>query len=216
MTGLANICTVVEKSSEVGEMMWIVLDNNRMRMRIGVIYAPQECRTSKEELKLMYDKIGNQILLAKQKKQKILIVGDFNCKIGEHINGNRPDVTKGGKMLLKLVERNKLSILNSSEKCDGLWTRVEGNKKSVLDYAIVDEDSINTLESMLIDEKREFSPIGYDQKGNPVLSDHNMLVCNFNWLIEEGQQKKQDRKTITEKGWTRIRNELEEKKFLHF
>ena len=207
---LKNICTVVEKSSEVGEMMWLVLDNNRIKLRIGVIYAPQESRTTKEQLKLMYEKIGEQISLAREKKQKVLMLGDFNCKIGEKIIGNRTDVTKGGKMLLKLVDRNRLTILNSNEKCHGLWTRVENGNKSVLDYVIVDEESNPALCSMNIDEKREFSPIGYDKQGNPVQSDHNVIVCNFNWLIDEDRLREHERKTITEKGWARIRKEMEE------
>ena len=68
---LANVCTVVEKSSEVGEMLWLVLNNGVIRIRVGVIYAPQESRTSKERLKLMYVKIGEQVLLAREKKQNI-------------------------------------------------------------------------------------------------------------------------------------------------
>ena len=37
----------------------------------------------------MYEEIGEQISLAREKRQKILLLGDFNCKIGDRINGNR-------------------------------------------------------------------------------------------------------------------------------
>ena len=63
----------------------------------------------------MYEEIGEQISLAREKRQKILLLGDFNCKIGDRIIGNRIDVTKGGKMLMKLLDRNRLTILNCSE-----------------------------------------------------------------------------------------------------
>ena len=133
---LKNICTVVEKRSDIGETLWVLIDNTKVKLRIGAVYAPQESRTSKEDLEKMYDGIGEQLLKAKEKQQSIVLVGDLNCKIGEEIKGNRPDVTKGGRLLLKLVKNNNLYILNQLEKCQGLWTRCEGISKSVLDYVL--------------------------------------------------------------------------------
>ena len=51
---LYNICTVVKKSRNIGEMLWIAIDNERIKVRLGAVYAPQESRTSKESLKKMY------------------------------------------------------------------------------------------------------------------------------------------------------------------
>ena len=55
----------------------------------------------------------------------------------------------------------------------------------MLDYVIVDEESNSALEKMSIDEEREHSPIGFNHEGNPVQSDHNVIICDFNWLISE-------------------------------
>ncbi len=206
---LENICTVVEKSKDVGEMMWMVMDNSRIKIRVGVVYAPQESRTHKDKLKVMYEKIDEQILLAKEKGQKLLIVGDFNCKVGEIIAGNKPEVSTGGKLLLKRVERNKLSILNSDVKCNGLWTRVEGKSRSVIDYVMIDEENSFALEEMKIDEEREYSPIGYDKDGNPVLSDHNVILSTYNWLLtEQNPVRQKDRKIITHEGYQKIKEEM--------
>ena len=65
--------------------------------RIDVIYAPQENVTPNNELKLMYEDIREQIKIEKEEKQQILITGDFNAKIGEAIEGNKTQVTKGGR-----------------------------------------------------------------------------------------------------------------------
>ena len=149
----------------------------------------------------------------KEKGQKLLLLGDFNCKVGEVINGNKPIVTKGGKLLLKLVERNKLHILNSDEKCKGLWTRVEGGKESVIDYVIIDEGNVSALENMTIDEEREYSPAGYDKDGEPTYSDHNVIITKLNWLVTEQEQiKKKDRKVITQKGYQQIEAQFTEQK----
>ena len=65
---IKNICTVVEESSDIGETLWIVIANNRIKLRLGAIYAPQESRTSKESLKKMYENIGEQVLKAKERQ----------------------------------------------------------------------------------------------------------------------------------------------------
>ena len=46
----------------------------KYRIRIGVIYAPQESRTKISEYKKMYEKINEQVRMGKDKNQKILLM----------------------------------------------------------------------------------------------------------------------------------------------
>ena len=83
-----NIKTVtleVTQEKEIGQSLWILLDNNRSKIRIGVIYAPQENVTSKNELKVMCNNISKQISIAQEERQQVLILGDFNTKVGTYI-----------------------------------------------------------------------------------------------------------------------------------
>ena len=41
----------------------------------------------------------------KEEKQQILILGDFNAKIGAATEGNKTKVTKGERQLLKLANK---------------------------------------------------------------------------------------------------------------
>ena len=206
---IENICTLVEKKREIGESMWMVIDNNKVKIRLGLIYAPQECRTKKEKLKMMYNDIQDQVMRADENNQKTLLLGDFNCKIGKEIKGNRSDVSKGGKLLLKMADRNQLSILNKSELCEGLWTRTDNKTKSVLDYIMVDKDSETALKRMVIDEAREFAPASFDGTE----SDHNMMLAEFNWIItEKSEQMNRIRKINTEKTYARASQEMEEER----
>ena len=50
----------------------------------------------------MYEDIREQTKTAKEEKQQTIILGDFNRKIGAAIEGNKAQVTKGGRQLLKL------------------------------------------------------------------------------------------------------------------
>ena len=70
--------------------------NNRSKIRIGVRYAPQENVTLTNELKVMYNNISKQISIAQDERQKVLILGGFNAKVGTYIEGNIPIVAKGG------------------------------------------------------------------------------------------------------------------------
>ena len=85
-------------------------------IRIGVVYAPQESRTTNSMYKKIYKGIEEQIEKAGSQKQKVLVVGDFNCKIGDKISGNRADISRSAKYFLKLNERQNLEILNGEKK----------------------------------------------------------------------------------------------------
>ncbi len=128
---------VEEEESQEDECIWLTMNNGRVNLRIGVIYNPQESRTSKEQLTSIYARIEQQIQRAHAQQQKIIIMGDLNCKVGDMIKGNKQDVTVGGKLLKKILNRNKLIMANNIQMCKGLWTRQSGNEKSVIDYMIL-------------------------------------------------------------------------------
>ena len=104
----------------MGQSLWILLTNAKKKTKIGVIYAPQENVTPNNELKLMYEDIKEKIKIGKEGKQQILIIGDFNAKIGEALEGNKTQVTKGGRQLLKLANRENIMFNTVKEKCKGV------------------------------------------------------------------------------------------------
>ena len=78
----------VGQEKEIGQSFWILLDNNRSKIRIGVIYDPQE-------LKIMYNNISKQISIAQEERQQVLILGDFNTKVGTYIKVTNQQWQKG-------------------------------------------------------------------------------------------------------------------------
>ena len=186
---LANITVVVEKRDDVGEIMWLVMSNGRHNIRIGIVYAPQESKTNLTKLKTMYKGITEQVEEAKLKNQSLLLVGDFNCKIGKTLDGNSEELTKGGKMLNNLVLKQNLKILNSSRKCKGLWTREEGEKKSVLDYVLVDANDEELVKKITIDEEREITP-KHRVDDRDVYTDHNSILLDMDWTVRYKQGQK--------------------------
>ena len=111
-----------------------------------------------------------------------MIVGDFNCKIGKHIANNKEEVSKYGKIFLKMVKQHEFAILNTHSKCVGTWTRIEGNKKSAIDYVITSKDDLSNLNKMIIDENKLCTPYHIVNK-RTIYSDHCAIITEMNWYI---------------------------------
>ena len=172
------------------EMLWHRLDNGKIQMKIGVVYMPQESRTSLAKLKEIYQSMEKEIADTRLKGESILIMGDLNCKVGEMINGNKAEVTKGGRLLIKMMKRFKLKLVNAEECCKGVWTRIEGTQRSVLDYLIVFEEDIRLFDKMEIDEAKDITPYYVEKNGDQVertYTDHCMISATMN--IKSIEQK---------------------------
>ena len=88
-------------------------------------------------------------------KQQILILGNFNVKIGAAVEGSTTQVTKGGRQILKFTNTENMIILNTvKEKCKGVWARVQGEEKSITDYVLTDATSANTVKETKTDEEK--------------------------------------------------------------
>ena len=140
---------------------------------------------------------------AKKKGEKLIITGDLNCKVGNLIDGNRKDVTKSGPLLKAMISKHKLKILNSAPQCEGKWTRIEGEQKSILDYVIVNENEVGKLKWMKIDEEKLITPYTIT-KGRMIPSDHCAITASFDWTIKTIVEEptyifKVNKNSITEK-----------------
>ena len=61
--------TQILERKEVGQSLWLLMDNTRIRLRIGIIYAPQESQSSVNDLKVIYREIEDQAEEAKRNKR---------------------------------------------------------------------------------------------------------------------------------------------------
>ena len=211
---IKNISLELTQENKVGQSLWILLTNTKKKIRIGVIYAPQENVTPNNELKLMYEDIREQVKIGKEEKQQILIIGDFNAKIGEAVGGNKTQVTEGGRQLLKLANKENMIILNAvKEKCKRVWTRVQGEEKSIIDYVLTDASSANTVKEMKIDEEKQYGlhelyKNTATNENRKVYSDHNSILINLDF--DTPNEEERPNKIITKEGYKRYRTIIEE------
>ena len=53
----------------------------------------------------MYKDFSKQISIAQEERQQVLILGDFNAKVGTYTEGDKPTVTKG-----ETIDENRKKI----------------------------------------------------------------------------------------------------------
>ena len=161
----AHQIQVKSEHTETAEILFIQMICGRETVTLGLVYAPQENETSIEEIDKMYQYLENEIEKAKTENHIIVIGGDFNCKIGKVVKGNRKEITKGGRRLLKMARSNEMKIMNSSERCTGTWTRTQIEKgkpiNTVIDYILISEEHESYIKNMEIDEGKEITPTLY-------------------------------------------------------
>ena len=188
---IRHIVKVVESNYELGEQAWIDIDNTQCRFRMGLVYGPQEIKVKKEELKLWYNSIQENVNEAKNRSMSVIVVGDMNAKVGGMISENTEEVTKGGRILKKMIENNGLIIANALQKCKGKWTRIENDKKSILDYLIIDEESEAAITNIEIDEEKYHTPYRIEAL-RKIYSDHCAIISTLNWTwnAKEAETKK--------------------------
>ena len=73
-----------------------------------------------------------------------------------------------------------LAILNANDKCNGKLTRISGQEKSILDYAIVLQNDEYYVKSIQIDEEKIDTP-KYNKEGETIYTDHGAMIIEINW-----------------------------------
>ena len=58
---LKGIMVEESNSKRKEESIWLSLTNNKTKIRIGIVYNPQENETTKDELEEVYGRIGSEI-----------------------------------------------------------------------------------------------------------------------------------------------------------
>ena len=203
-TELKDATVETEQITEEYQSLWIKIDNTRNKINIGCIYAPQENKTKISTLNKMYKHIATHATKARQDNERIFITGDFNAKIGDAIPDNKKEVTKSGKLLIKMALEQELSILNSHQKCDGKWTRIQGKEKSILDYIMVHMDDEKYISRLKIDEEKEHTP-GYKEGNQITYTDHCAIIVEMQVTEANIEQHKEStKKIITERSLSKI------------
>ena len=165
------------------EMYWISIQRkDQNTVFCGVYYGKQETRTTKEQITLEMDNLSEEIL-EKQKQGDVLIFMDANAKLG--ILGEA--VSRNGKFLQNAIDECELYLLNKSELCRGMITRVNRKRteeKSAIDFVLASEEINCRLDEMQIDENEDYVLTGMSTPA----SDHNSIIVRLQMGNIENEQ----------------------------
>ena len=103
----------------------------------------------------MYESNTKEIQEAREHKQQLIVPRDFNTKVGTTLQGNKETIIKRGSLLLKIIQKEAMSLVNADKhRCKELWTREQGKRKSVIDYVITNTECLNSVKEMKVDETK--------------------------------------------------------------
>ena len=127
------------------DILVTVVEIDKVKMMIVMVYLDTREQDRNERIYEELDKVMEN----KRDDLDCLTMGDFNGHVGflgdyeTNVNGVR---------LLNFGEKRGLVILNADDKCEGVYTRVQGETRSVLNYYLVNEGMYRRFERLQIDE----------------------------------------------------------------
>ena len=152
------------------ERQWLKIDTGGLKIGIVHIYMMSESGRRpqfKEFNKSLIDMIMAEVDELRKCGYKIMAIGDMNGHIGNEeeggIKGNHPGININGQLIKNFASLGDFTIVNTMPLANGVFTREVYNaskkrfEKSVLDYALVEDDLQNQITSFTIDKDRKYS-----------------------------------------------------------
>ena len=139
-----NLKTKIIKKNKNCETLWLKVKGKESEIVIGAVYSPCENITTKKAITEFVNELQKDLKEIKENiTENIILVGDFNAHMGndrEGIQGNHPTIGKNGSVYRQMIKENDLTLINNTKNCTGKWTRIQGDKKSILDLTITTKE----------------------------------------------------------------------------
>ena len=94
----------------------------------------------------------------------VFMLGDFNGHLGPlssanplGIEGDACARNDNGGLFLDFAEDMDMSIINGTDVCEGTFTRIEGGRRSIVDYGLAEKDHLHMVSRLHIDERKELA-----------------------------------------------------------
>ena len=179
---IQSVPVIISDHDDEVEILVIEVALKSMPVRFLTAYGPQE-DASEDSINKFYSALEEELSNCEQGRCGLIAELDCNAKLGKEIvRGDPNEMSSNGKILWEIMERQKCTIVNTTEKCSGSITRSRMKKniqeESVLDYVFVNALITPFINNMEIDEFRQKTLTRYT-KCATIPSDHNILKCTF-------------------------------------
>ena len=153
--------SVMIDSGNKASFVTVCLNGKDCSVRLILVYGPQE-NDSQDKDSFCRD-ISVQVEMAYLNSDSVIMVGDFNAKLGyDEIPKDLNPISNNDKQLFESCNKCNLKLMNASEHWEGVFTRIhkykQTIKKSVLNYVFISSDLEEYFTSMQINEEKHFTP----------------------------------------------------------
>ena len=143
--------------------------------------------------------LQQESIALRAKGYRVVFLGDFNAHVGSEvgvgIQGNNTDINYNGERFLNFLHHGRFCHINGNmDLTTGLWTRQRGSSKSVLDYAVISNEHLDSVLDLFIDDQGELG-------GG---SDHNFLILTLKDMFVKKRRLLQLKPT--KRGWNNLDN----------
>ena len=196
------------------ERVWLKVESLHTKTAILTVYIGCQYPDDRyaEWNEGIYWVLRQEVAKLRAEGYRIKFAGDMNGHIGsvpgQGVPGNNPDINLNGRRFLDFLSSCELRHINgecrvmgqiATKICQGLWTRQRGNSRSVIDYAGVSAEDVDSVLSMNIDDAGMMA-------GN---SDHNWITLvlkdKFRRLrLLQTVKKKQKWNIAEDQDWTQF------------
>ena len=194
---IKNELTSLIEDTSVGtldELKWINL-KAKQNIYIGIYYGPQE-NIDKELVEEQYCRIAYDIN-QKQKRNNIILMGDFNAKLQIEKDSCLQQTSRNGKLLQELINHTDMTVVNQLPKHEGTWTRIHtqnNNQKSIIDYIMTSPNVNYSIINSSTDSDGYFQIKGKNQTDHQCmfltlsLTTKPRIVTTKKWRIGKPEQ----------------------------
>ena len=186
-----NVMKLYEPNEDIN-MLGIRMELMNNYIRIFTAHLKQASKNSREIIEVQFDEIKKQFRQAEVMNELMIAIMDVNVHVGnEGIKGCKDNQDWCGKRMLEIISEEKLILINDTNKCSGIVTRVDprNGKESSIDLAICNQKTFDVVIEMEIDEEELFKPRCY-KSGKVTKTDHHAMFINLK--IKRQRRKKEE------------------------
>ena len=178
-----------DDDNEDKNVMAVQIKYPNFSLRVVVAHAPQES-DSTEMRERFFSAVKLEIERGQLNGDQVIIMGDMNGRICD--KGGGEQYSPNGDSMKCLIEEHTLQVANFHPTTEGKWTRIQktkkGERKSIIDYIMVDEFLYNKISELMIDESKAYTPYWVTRKNNVlqvVSSDHCAMIITLSVDVGE-------------------------------
>ncbi len=197
-----------ERCSSDGTVLWVECNGEGRKVMVGVVYInPEGVRV--EETKKIYEKLQQQVNDMREEGKMVVVMGDFNGRIGAGGGGDEV-VNTNGRRLLAWSRECDMMIVNNESKCKGKWTWSNADKQSTIDYMLINREDEHHVTRMTVDDTGQMD-VGSDhcvlelelKIGRPAYTKEE--EARWKWKVDGKEDWDDYQSAVSEqmKGWER-------------